>query len=275
MWNDAFAIRLILAFVLSAIIGTLAWRVRALSKSGALAAWLIGGIAFGVGGWRGASILLTFFVSSSLLSRAFARRKEGLSTFVLKGSQRDAGQVFANGGFGSMVLLLSLWFPDSFLPFLAYCGAFAAANADTWATELGVLSTPPPRLITNGNVVPKGTSGGVTPLGLLASLFGAALIGGVAALFVTERNLTFLAVSLSGLLGSLFDSYLGARFQAVYFCPNCQKETERYPDHSCGERTRHVRGLAWLDNDGVNFACTVVGATIATGMGVMVPWLFR
>lgn len=269
MWNEPSVFRIILAFVLGATISWLAWRAKALSKSGAVAAWLVGGVVFGVGSWGGAAILLTFFISSSMLSRAFASKKEGLSSFVLKGSQRDAAQVFANGGFGSLALLLSIWFPDPTLPFLAFCGAFAAANADTWATELGVLSPQPPRLITNGRVVQRGTSGGVTPLGLLASLCGAALIGGVAALFVAEKSLLLLVVSLSGFVGSLLDSWLGASFQAVYFCPVCQKETERHPEHSCGGRTEHLRGLRWLDNDGVNFACTVVGGSLALALGVV------
>lgn len=269
MWNEPSVFRIILAFVLGAIISWLAWRAKALSKSGAVAAWLVGGVVFGVGSWGGAAILLTFFISSSMLSRAFAPKKEALSSFVLKGAQRDAAQVFANGGFGSLALLLSIWFPDPTLPFLAFCGAFAAANADTWATELGVLSPQPPRLITNGRVVQRGTSGGVTPLGLLASLCGAALIGGVAALFVAEKSLLLLVVSLSGFVGSLLDSWLGASFQAVYFCPVCQKETERHPEHSCGGRTEHLRGLRWLDNDGVNFACTVVGGSLALALGVV------
>ena len=64
-----------------------------------------------------------------------------------------------------------------------YCAAFAAANADTWATELGVVSKRQPRLITTFKTVEKGTSGGVTLLGTISALAGAGLIGGVAFLF--------------------------------------------------------------------------------------------
>ncbi len=269
MWGEFSLIRLGLAFLLSSLIGWLAWQAQALSKSGALAAFLVGGVVFGVGGWGGAAVLLTFFISSSLLSRAFARQKEALSSFVLKGSQRDAAQVFANGGFGALCLLAGLLFPDSPLPWLAFCGGFAAANADTWATELGVLSPLPPRLLTNGKLVPRGASGGVTPLGLLASLLGAILIGVVSTLFTEQGLLTLFAVSLGGFVGSLFDSWLGASFQAVYFCPQCQKETERHPRHSCGGLTHLQRGVKWLDNDAVNFACTVLGGMVALGIAVV------
>jgi uncharacterized membrane protein len=64
------------------------------------------------------------------------------------------------------------------------------------------------------------------------------------------------------LLGALFDSLLGATVQAIYFCPACQKETERNPTHGCGTRTTQIRGWTWLDNDWVNFACGAFGVML-------------
>ncbi|MCS6908452.1 MAG: DUF92 domain-containing protein [Anaerolineales bacterium] len=269
MWSELSLSRLGTAFLLSAAISVLAWRAKALSQSGAIAAFFVGGVVFGVGGWSGAAVLLTFFLSSSLLSRAFARHKEELGQFVLKGTERDAAQVLANGGFSTLCVLLGLQFPMFSGWFLAFCGGLAAANADTWATELGALSPQPPRLLSTGQIVPRGTSGGVTPLGLLASLLGAALVGAVAAWFASERLLTFGAVSVGGVVGSLFDSWLGAGWQAVYRCSRCEKETEQHPRHACGEQTYRVRGWKWLDNDGVNFACTVLGGIVAAGLGLL------
>jgi len=270
MWSEFSLARLGLAFFLSCLVAGAGWRAKALSTSGAVAAFVMGGVVFGLGGWGAAAVLLTFFVTSSLLSRAFAPRKKSLNSVVQKGSQRDVWQVFANGGFGALCLLGGLVFPHSPFPFLAFCGSLAAANADTWATELGVLSTQPPRLLISGKIVPRGASGGVTWLGLAAALLGAVLIGGVAALFVGQAGLTILAVSLGGVLGSLLDSALGASWQAVYFCPRCQMETERHPLHSCGAKTHLQRGIAWLNNDGVNFACTVFGGLVAGGIGLLV-----
>jgi hypothetical protein len=70
-------------------------------------------------------------------------------------------------------------------------------------------------------------------------------------------------IGLFGLLGSLVDSALGATYQAIYFCPTCNKETERHPLHTCGSATTRIRGLAWLDNDWVNAACALTGAALA------------
>jgi uncharacterized membrane protein len=56
---------------------------------------------------------------------------------------------------------------------------------------------------------------------------------------------------------------LGASLQAGYWCPVCQRATEHTPVHGCGSPTQLQRGLAWLDNDGVNLVATLVGAATA------------
>jgi len=56
---------------------------------------------------------------------------------------------------------------------------------------------------------------------------------------------------------------LGATWQAIFFCPTCQAETERFPLHSCGTPTSLLRGKLWLNNDWVNFFCTAAGAVFA------------
>ena len=226
---------------------------------------LSGGLIFGLGGIPWAVLLLTFFISSSLLSRAFAVSKFVLAEKFAKGSRRDYGQVLANGGLGALLALLLALLPLEVWPWIAFAGAMAAVNADTWATELGVLSASPPRLITNRKVVERGTSGGITLFGNLAALAGAALIGFGAALFTPDiPALRLMAVFIvAGFAGATLDSFLGASVQAIYYCPQCQQETESHPRHRCGTETVQVRGWRWLNNDLVNFSCSLVGASVA------------
>ena len=252
--------QLFAGFFCAILVAFLAYRAHSLNRSGALASVLVGSIVFGIGGWQWALLLLAFFISSSALSRAFKKRKLGLSEKFSKGSQRDAGQVFGNGGLATLFAGLHYFFPTSPWVWLAFAASLAAVNADTWSTELGVLNPHPPRMITNlGRVVEKGTSGGISLVGTLAALAGSALIGVLAGLFppFPAAWTVGLWVTVAGFLGSLFDSLLGATVQAIYHCSTCNKETERYPVHTCGTQTTRKRGWDWLNNDIVNLGCAV------------------
>lgn len=270
-------VNLLLGAMLAAIIAALAYRRGSLDFSGALGAVLVGTLIFAGGGLVWGILLVAFFVTSSVLSHYHARAKEPLAEKFQKGSRRDIGQVLANGGWGACLALAFAIVPQPIL-FFAFVGTVATVNADTWATELGVLSKQPPRLITNGQIVAVGSSGGITMLGTLVALGGALLIGGLAfaateaaAFFPTwfdsVSGAAFLVpiAGLSGLLGSLFDSFLGATVQAIYYCDFDQKETES-ARHRCGRETRLVRGWRWLSNDWVNLFASVMGSAIAAAL---------
>jgi uncharacterized protein (TIGR00297 family) len=256
---------------LAGLIALAACRVRSLDRSGAWAAALLGALIFGLGGWQAAFVLLAFFISSSLLSRLFKRQKEDAEAEFAKGGQRDAWQVLANGGLAAAFLIPHALAPEQTWPWLGFAGALAAANADTWATELGTLNPGPPHLITNlGKRIERGASGGVSWLGTLAALGGAALIALAAGLVSTGGGILFFAaVTASGLIGSLVDSLLGATVQAMYFCPLDRKETEKHPLHGCGTRTVPLRGWKWMNNDSVNFLCTAAGGALAVGLAMI------
>ncbi len=266
-----YPLQLLLGILLAIAVAALAYRAHSLDRSGGLAAAVLGSVVFGLGGLPWAILLLGFFISSSGLSRLAGKRKRALAEKFSKGSTRDAGQVLANGGIAGVFVLLHLAFPSAAWPWLAFAGSLAAVNADTWATELGVLSPVAPVSITTFRTVERGTSGGITLTGTLASLAGAALIGLLAVLVMPAPNwpLALLLISLSGLTGSLVDSFLGATVQAIYTCPTCQKETERHPTHTCGSPTTLTRGLPWLDNDLVNTACALAGGVLALVVTVL------
>jgi uncharacterized protein (TIGR00297 family) len=260
--------QLIVATFLAIAIALGGYFGRALSKSGALAAVLVGGITFGFGGWLAAIMLIIFFVSSSVLSRVGGRRKGAVATEFAKGGQRDHGQVLANGGMAAFLAALYGLSGDE-IWMVGLAGALSAVNSDTWSTELGVLAKRWPRLITNGSRVEPGTSGGITLEGTLAALGGAITIGLIAWIGL-EEVIIGIAVLVAGFLGSIVDSFLGASIQAIYFCSSCNKQTERHPLHSCGVSTVHMRGWSWLSNDLVNFTASVIGASVA----MLIGWLF-
>jgi uncharacterized protein (TIGR00297 family) len=263
-------LQIILGGLLAALVAYAAYRAHALNRSGALAAFILGAVVFGFGGLAWAVVLLTFFITSSGLSRFFTRRKEKVEDSFAKGGRRDAWQVAANGGIAGVAVLLHLFYPQSVMPWVMFASAFAAANADTWATELGVLNKTWPRKITTWVPVPPGTSGGVSLAGTLAAAAGSLLIALAAVLLwpdaVTgtgDRLIFGVVILVAGVGGSLVDSLLGATVQAIYWCKHCGKETEKFPTHSCGSQTAKIWGWGWMNNDWVNFACTLSAALLA------------
>ncbi len=272
-------VEFVVGLLLSTLVAGLGYWRRALAPSGVLGAVLVGTLIFGLGGWIWGLLLITFFVSSSWLSQYRRAVKERVADKFAKGTRRDLGQALANGGLGAVLAILYSRIPDP-LFFAAFIGVMAAVNADTWATEQGILSPVPPRLITTGRPVPTGTSGGLTWLGTWASVAGALLIGAVATALtqiqsiVTTHGWNLLAISypflavLGGVTGSVFDSLFGASVQGIYYCERCAKETES-PIHRCGQPTRLVRGQRWLNNDVVNLMSSLIGGLVAA----LMAWL--
>ncbi len=159
-------------------------------------------------------LLLAFFVLSTILSR--------------RGTTRNERQVIANGGIAALAALAGNW--------LWFAGALAAANADTWATEIGSHSRTPPRVITSWARVSAGTDGGMTLLGTAGGVAGAALIAGLSMGLRPGGLRLAMIVAVAGVVGMLVDSLLGATVQGK---------------------------IRWMDNDAVNLAATLTGAACA------------
>src|SRR3954469_35884 len=146
------------------VVALAAHRAGSLSRSGAVAATVIGTAAVSAG-WAWGALLIIYFVASSLLSRFRSREKAARTKgMVEKGGQRDATQVMANGGVFALCAVAGALSPAPFSFILAtgaLC-ALSAATADTWATEIGTLFGGTPRSVLTFQNVAAGTSGGVS-----------------------------------------------------------------------------------------------------------------
>jgi len=215
-----------------------------LTRGGVIAAGAVGvGVTWGLG-WPGLIVLAAFLLSGSLLTQ-FAEHRA---------PSRTGRQVLANGGVALVAAVAGSW--------PAAAGAIAAAAADTWATEIGAFSPFPPRLITSWRRVARGTSGGITALGTLGAAAGAVTIAWLTqALAPKGMAPLFPFVASAGIIGMLADSLLGSTLQGKFECPACDARFER-GNTICHEPVLLTRGLRWLDNDGVNFAATLVGAAV-------------
>jgi uncharacterized protein (TIGR00297 family) len=181
-----------------------------------------------------------------------------------RSAARRPRQVLANGGVTAILALLGNW--------PAGVGALAAAAADTWATEIGAFSPTDPHDIATGRPVPRGRSGGITPLGTMGGVLGAIAIAGIAALVAPHQRFGLVGAMLAaaaGIFGMLGDSLLGATLQARYTCPVCNAVSEQ--PGTCHAPLGLTRGVPWLDNDVVNLAGSSVGAIVAALGWQLVP----
>ena len=251
--------------IISLAIVIAGFALRALTRGGAAAAFFVGVACLGYGGYAVAAPLVAFFVSGSALSRLTARG--AAKDAAGNDATRNGVQVLANGGAAAASavvagLVYSGAGPSAARWFVAAVCALACAAADTWATEVGALSTTPPRSIVTGKPVDIGASGGVTALGTFASIAGAAFIGAVYAAFLPAHRFgAVIGVTVIGSIGALLDSMLGALLQGMWRCDECATDRETRV-HGCRARARLIHGVAWLDNDGVNAISTIAGAVL-------------
>ncbi|KAI4707749.1 hypothetical protein J4E89_007377 [Alternaria sp. Ai002NY15] len=187
-------------------------------------------------------LLAVFFLAGSTVTKVKHDIKAKLTQSATGASggegERNHVQVIANSGVASVLLLLHLWqlrkegryndqglcwHKESDALVIGIVANYAAVAADTFSSELGILSKSKPRLITAPwRVVPPGTNGGVTATGLGAGLLGAFILSATSTLFlpfckdwnVSEKMTYTLALTAAGFSGTLLDSLLGALAQA-------------------------------------------------------------
>ncbi len=254
--TDAFFFTLGIA--LSLLMAILSYRFKFLDTGGAIGAFLLGVVVFGIGRLAFTIPILTFFITSSIISNIGKGHKQKLVTIFEKTGKRDLWQVLANGGLaGALVLAWNYYSLDIF--YIFFLGALAAVTADTWATEIGVLSRTKPVSILNLKPVSPGASGGITLTGSAGAAAGSlalVLSGWLTAPHNSTRIIggrEFVLIIIAGIMASFVDSYLGATIQAKYKCPVCNKITEK--TRHCQQSTIHIKGYKWINNDLVNFFC--------------------
>lgn len=294
---------LFVGVLLSGAIAVASLWLHLLTLPGALGAVVVGAAAFAIGSWPLWLLLMWFFGSSNVASKIMARRKrhaeralaqhevrafdaepeqgrktqgvsKGTAQGKKSGSPRKLRQVLANS---VPFLVCALVYAATGEPWflVVSAGALAACTADTWASEIGTYSKKPPVNILTRQPMQRGLSGGVSPLGLVATVMGSFATALLAVLlfrafgFAAAAGLgAFLFIVACGIVGSLVDSVLGVLLQAKYRPPEKDGTVlvESSPAHHAAGYTL-VSGYAWVTNDAVNFMSGI--AVVALGLLVV------
>lgn len=224
--------------------------------------------------------LLSFFLTSSKLTKWKASEKKKLEHDHKEGGQRNWVQVICNGGVATAAALCYIGSggygerPLYLAPSLSSVAAVACLTSlacccgDTWASEVGGVMGGTPYLITTWRRVPRGTNGGVTLVGTVCSGAGGLVVGlayfvGLALFVGFDSTLDGLVQAwviplggVAGLWGSLVDSLLGATLQYSGY-----SEESGYVVHGpLGGDVKHISGWNILDNHAVNFVSSAITA---------------
>ncbi len=235
----------------------IAYYLQAISFSGLQAATLLGVSLFIFGGWISFYTLILFFILGSLVSHIGKAKKSSATILHERRGARSIAQVLANG-LPALIFAILYYFTDTDACLLAVLACFASTTADTFSSEIGMLSDKDPISILTLKPIQRGMSGGVTLLGFLGAILGACIISFIA--LPKFGILGMLAIILTGLANSLLDSILGATFQAKYQIPtnnNFAKQLTERRDYD-GTPLKLVKGLKWVNNDVVNFISVLI-----------------
>lgn len=244
-----------------------AYAAKKLTRSGALAALGVGTLFMYLGGFVSWLLLIMLLVSSavietgSLLFRLKSPSRRSSPSDETHG--RSAFQVFANSLLALCCLLL-YWSNQGIIFYYLMVIAIAGSTADTWASEIGILSQQMPRSILTGKKMPPGKSGGVTRLGLVASFLGAGFISLFAVLFSHQITFyQFIPLTILGGLCSLIDSLLGLTVQEIFEDSEMGLEYEQLPKGSDSKRYVRIKGVAGINNSMVNFLSDLITLIIS------------
>ena len=275
---------LALALAISSFLSLRSYK-KSLTASGSIAAFIVGFFIFNHDHIWFTAVLLLFYFSSSALTKVSALTQYGAAKKIrleqdyIKDSKRNAVQVFCNGFLGTLYCFLDhnygqdCYWHKIFV--MGYIGHFSCCMGDTWSSELGILNTSDPILITTGSRVPPGlkfdvgTNGGISFLGTGAAL-AAGLLMGLVSLGYTDGCLNtwslFTVSVFSGLVGSVVDSILGATVQASYWDQGL-KQVVKTPT----SKSRLIAGRDILDNHQVNFLSSLMTSLISMYIGQYLP----
>ena len=236
-------------------------KLKILDFIGTISSIFMGNLIYLVTGIGGFILVVEFFIVGFICTRFRFKQKRRKGIAQEKGGIRSWENVIANGFafslFGTLYYLTS---NELFL--IGFITSIAIATGDTLATEIGLLSSKKPRLITNFKEVETGKSGGITVLGTIASILGIMIIILSSSVNGFSFNTNILMISIIGaIFGTFIDSIIGATIQAQYFCDKCNKFTELSIHHE--QQNKLIKGFSFIDNNIVNLLSTLSGSMIS------------
>jgi uncharacterized protein (TIGR00297 family) len=267
----------IAAIVLALLLAAVSYRIRILSRGGAVVTFLVACGAFLAFGPAGFAYITAVLYASSLATKYRYQVKFVRKVAEGKQGARNVWKVTGAAGAGGLIAWIVIaGVVEKQSGMVGFVAAIAFVNSDTWACELGILSPKKPRLILPPwSEVNPGLSGAISLVGETASVAGALFSVTLAyalGLLGANAGATWIGSVTAVTVSEHLDSLLGASIQESYYCPRCAEATDRRL-HDCGNETNLVRGSRLITNSGVNLISASVSAILAVSLVKMLTGL--
>lgn len=237
----------LIALALNTILLAIAYILpkKLLTSAGYLHAWLLGVLIWGTLGWRGYTIIMSYFFVGSAVTRIGIKQKEAEGIAEKRSGMRGPENVWGSALAGTICAILTLLVssPTKELLILGYVASLSTKLSDTCASEVGKAYGKSTFLITTLQPVPRGTEGAISLEGTLAGFFASAAIASLGWGLGIINPIGVILCIIAAFVATNLESVIGATLQHKW---------------------------EWLTNEWVNVINTLIGATIAILLGILV-----
>jgi uncharacterized protein (TIGR00297 family) len=219
--------------ILLLVAGFVSYVLGKLTLWGSLTGVVISILIYLGAGLPGIFMLAAFFILGTAVTSYKKEYKLKAHLAESYDTKRTMSQVIANGGIAALLAVLNIALEDPII-MVMIAGTLASSASDTFSSELGNIYGRNFYNILTLEKDKRGLDGVVSIEGTLFGILGSLII---ASIYIAAFgwSLAFFAITIAGIAGNLWDSFLGALFER--------------------------KGL--LSNDAVNFLNNVFAATIA------------
>ena len=212
----------VIGFLVNLILISLFCRVPLMTKGGWICAGILGSILWGCLSWQGWISVVFYLFLGSLVTKIGYKFKNKKGIAEKRGGRRGPENVWGSAATGLFfAIMVKLNFANLVFYKIGFAASFAAKLADTFGSEIGKRFGRSTYLITSLKKVNRGTDGGVSLEGTLASALGSIFMSAIMlGLSVITTKYQFLIISISGFLATISESIIGAKFQEKYKLSN-------------------------------------------------------
>ena len=193
-----------------------------MTKNGWISAGILGTILWGCLSWQGWISIVIYLLLGSLVTKIGYKFKKERGIEEKRGGKRGAENVWGSAATGLFFAMMTKLNVANLVFFkIGFAASFSAKLADTFGSEIGKRFGGKTYLITSFKKVERGTEGGISLEGTLASFLGAIFMSFVMfSLSIISNKYQFIIVSISGFLATISESIIGAKFQNKYKLSN-------------------------------------------------------